>query len=83
MPNKAIPLKLKTTIGKRINSLLERDDVTQYRLAQILGLTESAISKVRNASNAPALDTLIDIADHFNVSTDYLLGRTDDASPFK
>lgn len=78
MPNKAIPYELKKTIGDRISVLLERDEVSQYRLAHDLGLTESAISKVRKATNAPALETLIEIADYFNVSTDYLLGRTDD-----
>ena len=83
MPNKAVPLELKRKIGKAITTLIERDGITQYRLAQELTLTESAISKTRNAINAPALDTLIEIADYFNVSTDFLLGRTGDASPFK
>ena len=73
------PDDLKAFIGKTLDSLLERDDVSQYRLAKDLKVTDSAISLIRKAVNTPSLPTLIAIADHFNVSTDYLLGRTDDA----
>ena len=68
---------LKATIGKRLASLMERDDVTQYRLAKDLKLTQEAIRKVRIGINALDIQTLINLADYFKVSTDYILGRTD------
>lgn len=78
MKSKAIPHDLKVTIAERISTLMARDNVTQYRLAQKLDLTESAISKMRNAITAPRIDRLIEIADYFKVSVDYLLGRTNE-----
>ena len=71
------PDDLKVFIGKTLDSLLERDDVSQYRLAKDLKVTESAISLIRKGRNTPSLPTLIAIAGHFKVSSDYLLGRTD------
>ena len=69
------PDDLKETIAKHLNTLMERDEVSQYRLAKDLKLTEASISKMRNAINTPSLPNLIRLADAFEVTTDDLLGR--------
>lgn len=69
------PDDLKAAIGKRLDTLLERDSVSQYRLAKDLKKNQSAFAYIRNGKNAPALQTLIELADYFEVTTDYLLGR--------
>jgi transcriptional regulator with XRE-family HTH domain len=46
-------------------------------LAARIGVTTSAVSKLENRVNRPDLDTLIRLADLFDTTTDYLLGRTD------
>ena len=51
--------------------------ITQEFLAMELHLTPSSIWKYENARRFPRLSGLVNIADYFNISIDYLLGRTD------
>ena len=51
--------------------------ITQEFLAMELQLTPSSIWKYENARRFPRLSGLVSIADYFNISIDYLLGRTD------
>ena len=51
--------------------------ITQEFLAMELQLTPSTIWKYENARRFPRLPGLVSIADYFNISIDYLLGRTD------
>lgn len=53
---------------------------TQAQLAEITGKTRQTISQYVNGISEPGYNTLVRIADYFQVSTDYLLGRTDDPS---
>lgn len=71
-------------IGKRIKDLRKSKKITQDELGSILGLSgKSAISNYENGYSAPDNEMLNKIADYFNVSTDYLLGRTDDPIPVR
>lgn len=65
-------------IGLRINSALATRDMKQKELAKILGVTDNTISYYCSGSRTPKLDQLIQIAESLNVTTDYLLGLTDD-----
>lgn len=56
----------------------EKPITTQEKLAEITGKTRQTVSQYVNGISAPGYDTLIKIADYFDVSTDYLLGRTAD-----
>ena len=71
---------LSAFIGKQVTLLMERDDVTQYRLAKDIKKGEMAIAFIRKGVNTPAIDTLLDLANYFKVSTDYLLGREEHAT---
>ena len=51
--------------------------ITQEFLAMELQLAPSTIWKYENARRFPRLSVLVSIADYFNISIDYLLGRTD------
>lgn len=64
-------------LGQRIRSLRKERKMTQQELAGYLKLAKSTISQYENNINEPDNITLQKIADIFNVSTDYLLGRTD------
>lgn len=60
----------------RIKQLRKEKDITQKELAKLLGLEDSAISKLE-VGRVPLRDEyIIKLADFFGVSTDYLLGRT-------
>ncbi|MCR8744373.1 helix-turn-helix domain-containing protein [Romboutsia lituseburensis] len=51
--------------------------ITQSALSNILGVDRTSISKYENGKQLPELPLLEKIANYFNVSTEFLLGRTD------
>ena len=63
--------------GARLKELRESQGLTQNDLAIHLHTARSTITLYENGTNEPDFRTLIKIADVFNVSLDYLLGRTD------
>ncbi len=50
---------------------------TQLALQMKTGIEQALISKFENGERIPPTETLITLADFYNVSIDYLLGRTD------
>ncbi len=64
--------------GDRIKFLREKEYTERSGLADKIGLTYHALSKYETSEREPDFQTLIKIADYFNVSTDYLLGRSDE-----
>jgi transcriptional regulator with XRE-family HTH domain len=64
-------------IGKRIKLLRTEKDVTQKELADFLGLTPKMISFYEKGERFPPHDIISKLSDYFNVTTDYLLCKTD------
>lgn len=62
-------------LSKRLRMLRAYHNFTQQQMANLLGLTLNAYQKYELAENKPPLETLVKIADIFNVPTDFLLGR--------
>lgn len=62
----------------RLKYLRSTEDLTQRDLAIKLGITSGAVGMYESGKRFPDNTILNKIADYFNVSTDYLLGRTDD-----
>lgn len=71
------PEKYNSPFASRLRWLLERDKVSQSKLAEVVGVTRQAISSYSLGASLPDIDKFEKIADFFKVSTDYLLGRTD------
>lgn len=65
----------------RIKNLREDNDKTQQEVADALGLTRSAYSNYENGLRNAPIEVLYQIADYYQVSLDYLTGRTDDKKP--
>jgi len=64
-------------MGTRLKELRNKKGVTQRSMAMLLGVTDRHYQAVEFGSvNIPSL-TLKTLADYFEVSADYLLGRTD------
>ena len=61
----------------RLKELRKRKGLSQLRLATELNTTQNTISRYETGEREPGIDELIKIADYFNVSVDYLIGRTD------
>lgn len=60
---------------ERFKELREARGLSQVQLGRNLGLSKQTISNWENSNISPSIDTIVSIADYFNVSTDYLLGR--------
>lgn len=67
------------TILERIKELSKKRDVSVYQLEEILGFGRNTIYQWNKRT--PGIDKLQKVADYFGVSTDYLLGRTDNPNP--
>ena len=63
------------TIGDRIRELRQERNLTQLTLSGRLGVTKALISAYENQMAYPSFEVLLGIADIFNVTTDYLLGK--------
>jgi len=63
---------------KRLNSARKLRKLNQEELAKLTKLQPSAISHFETGSRKPSFDNLRRLSDALEVTTDYLLGRTDD-----
>ena len=64
------------SFGDRLRFLREEKDISQEELGNIINAAKSTISQYELNKRNPDPDTLIKIADFFNASVDWLLGRT-------
>lgn len=65
-------------LAARIIDLRESVNMTQTELAKLLKIDKSAMSKIENGTRKVSSDELKQIAEIFKVTTDYLVGRSDD-----
>lgn len=61
----------------RLKELRKTKGINQQKLALLLNMTQANISRYELGSSQPDFETLIQLADYFEVSVDYLIGRTD------
>ncbi|WP_424475353.1 helix-turn-helix domain-containing protein [Oceanobacillus kimchii] len=61
----------------RLTSLRKMNKLSREQLANKLGVSYSTISKYESGSREPDFDTLQEISNIFDVTTDYLLGKSD------
>ena len=62
---------------KRIRDLREDRDLTQKQVAQYLGMSQTGYSKYETGENDIPTAVLLKLADLYQTTTDYLLGRVD------
>lgn len=60
--------------GARIKNAREQMGLTQEKLAELLDITTSHLSKLERAENSPSIPLLVRIKNVLHVSADYLLG---------
>lgn len=75
------------TFGQKLRYLRKEKDLTQEELSKLIKVSRAAIGRYENDERTPDYETLKGFADFFNVSVDYLLGRTNirktQTEPFK
>lgn len=62
---------------RRLRDLREDRDLLQKDIARILNCSQVCYSRYESGKRDIPTDVLIKLADFYNVSTDYILGRTD------
>lgn len=65
-------------IGELVAELRQDRGITQKQLGKILSVSTGTISNYENGVHYPDLEKLVQLADFFQVSTDYLLGRREE-----
>ena len=65
------------TFAERLKTERKNNNINQTQLAEKLYLDRSSISKYESGKQIPETPTLEKLADFFDVSIDYLLGKTD------
>lgn len=68
----------KKEMGRRIRVLRQEEGIYIKDLAVKIGITRSALGNIERGSIGASLDVAAAIADYYNVSLDYLVGRSDD-----
>ena len=67
----------------RIRNLREDRDLRQMQVAEYLGMSQTGYSKYETGENDIPTAILIKLADYYDTSIDYLLGRTDEIQPYQ
>jgi len=62
----------------RLKELRRRRRISQLKLGLDLNINQNTISRYENMEREADYETLVKIADYFDVSLDYLLGRSDE-----
>ena len=71
------------TFGKRIRSLRKALDLSQKEVSEKIGCSSKVLSNYVLGKREPDFETIVKLCDFFNVTADYLLGRTDNPKYFK
>lgn len=64
-------------LTKRLNELINEKGINKKQLADGIGTSKALVTIWTQGKSLPSVIYLAKIADFFDVSTDYLLGRTD------
>ena len=64
-------------LNENIKKLRVARGLNQVEFAKILGVSKQCVSNWENDNVMPSIEMLVKIADFFNVTTDYVLGRNE------
>ena len=64
-------------VGKRLKELRESIGMSQAKLAEAIGSTQSSVNRYENGQSGVPIPLLRRYADYFDVSLDYIFARTD------
>ena len=66
----------KSVLGERLLELRKSRNISQQKLAETLGISYHAICKIENKQRGASIEVMYSIADFFEVSIDFIVGRT-------
>mgnify|MGYP000833317628 CR=1 FL=1 len=68
----------KNSFSARLLECRKSAGMSQKAIADVLGVSDAAVTMMEKAKRAPSFGVLCSLADYFDVSLDYLVGRSDD-----
>lgn len=71
-------MKTVILLKDRVYQLRKQAGLGQKELGEVLGVSNHAISMIESGERGTSIERLVLLAEYFHVSTDYLLGITDD-----
>lgn len=71
----------KELFGNRLKETRTKNKETQEMLGDVLGISKSRISEMESGINTTTAEKIALICEHYQISSDYLLGLTDDPAP--
>ena len=76
-------MSISLSFQKRFNSILEESDYSRSEIAKLIPLSQSTLSNALTYGIIPSTKTLVKIADFFDISISFLLGKTDTEDFYK
>ena len=64
-------------VAKRLKQLREGLNLSQTKMGELLGVPQSSIYRYEQGQSSPSFENVARYADYFDVSLDYIFGRTD------
>lgn len=68
---------MKIVVAQRIKDLMKGEKLTQVTLASAIGVGQSSVSDWLNAKSEPSIENLWKLSDYFDVTIDYLVGKSE------
>ena len=68
---------------ERIKNLREDNDLTQEYIGKLLNVSQRVYSNYERGERSIPIELLSKLADHYETSVDYLIGRTDVKTPYR
>ena len=65
-------------VGQRLRALRESMKLSQTKAGEMFDVLQSSMNRYESGESSPSFETLVKMADYYDVSLDYLFGRTDD-----
>ena len=73
---RATSAEIRKATSERLKRLIAFEGISQQKLADDLDVNLTTINRIIRGVGAPRFDLLIELADYFDVSVDFLLGRS-------
>ena len=80
-PKSSSAKKVDGMLIRRLKELRFLNEITQSQFARALGVAQQTVGSRKKKNSSPGYEFLKKIADYFNVTTDYLLGRDTQSAP--
>ena len=67
-----------SVVGDRLKRLRTAEQLSQEKIAKLIGVNQPSVNRYERGITSPSLDVLLWYADFFDVSMDFIFGRTED-----